>query len=251
MTTNLLGKYGQQYKEFNHKDSDLANSRSNCSPSIPSGTNKFPFTQKFVEDGLLEKPDGLGKMANKQSNGEEQISITKEFTDNEELKMGSQSPHDEVDDALTRARFLATQQFFLQTFQKRRQLLLTAAHLQDTASSENDNKNIPAPLPFAFFPFNLSPTALIHSAFPNVLQGHNISNEAIQNEIEQKSSKTEADVLDRIEKYPTGQAENALMLFSQIQNYRRHLLESGSVTFPIGSVDSNSFRRCDNLIPPS
>lgn len=250
MPSNLIGKYGQPPKELSNIDNDILSLKSNCSPSSPSSGKHLSTSLSYNHDEFVADNGSLNKEHNEDGNGQEEIRITKEFPENEEPKMSSRFLRDQMEDAMTKARFMAAQQFFLQHFQKRRQILLSAAQLQDTVSSEDEKKKHLSSFPFPHFPFNLPPTPLLHSAFPNISQGPNLNTEALQNEIEQTPKEIETDGLHKKEIYPTGQAENALLLFSQIQNYRRHLLESGISKFPIGSLDSNSIRHCDNLIAP-
>ena len=250
MPSNLIGKYGQQYKEISHIDNDSLSLKSNCSALSPSSAKHPSISQNYNQDEYVEDNGLVNKESNEDINSQDELNITKEFSDNEEQKMGSRFLRDQMEDAMTKARLMAAQQFFLQNFQKRRQILLTAAHLQETVSSEDDKKKVLTPFPLPHFPFNLSPTPLLHSAFPNIPHDPNMNIDALRNETEQKSKEMETDVLHKNEIYPTGQAENALLLFSQIQNYRRQLLESGIVKLPIGSFDSNSIRQCDNLITP-
>ena len=68
------------------------------------------------------------------------------------------------------------------------------------------------------------------------------------NEHEEKIE-TESDVRDE-ETPKKSQTDNALLLFSQIQNYRQQILESGNSKFSPDSIEPNIIRPCEKLVTP-
>ena len=263
MSSSLIGKYGghpsQYSSDVSHLDThNPPDFRSNSSPqglsSEKQTTVMSPNNDDTVEDNCFaskDNNDAMNESTNDLSN------ITKMVPNaNEEIRVGSKSLFDQMEDAVAKAKFIAAQQFLLQNFHKQRQALMNAASLQNTTTTLEEKKRSLSQFPFTPFPFNIpQPSSMIgHPPFPSFSPFHNVKAGSSESEMAQ-GRKENDDSGDPVETRMNGTdpnpTENALLLFSQIQNYRRHLLDSGIAKFPsIASIDQNSLRQCDQLITP-
>ena len=242
MPSNLMGKYGPQYPELGQIDLNFKKNSASDEHHLSA--------KRYSPHELVDDKSPSTKEGNSDITESEHKNATKDHIKDEELAIGSRSLFDQMEDAVTKAKFIAAQQFLLQNFQKRSQVLMSAANTQESPISNEEKKKTLAPFPFSPFPFSLPPPPPMHQTFFNTSMISNVSNDALRNEAKSKSREIEIDTEDKDDIEPPKHAENALFLFSQIQNYRRHLLESGLAKFPIGPVDPNSVRQCDKLLAP-
>ena len=261
MSSSLIGKYGghpSQYSDISHMEShNPSDFRSNSSPqglaSEKTATLTSPNNDDTVEDNCFaskDNNDAMNESTNDLSN------IAKLVPNNEEIRVGSKSLFDQMEDAVAKAKFIAAQQFLLQNFHKQRQALMNAASLQNTTMPLEEKKRSLSQFPFTPFPFNIpQPSTMIgHPPFPSFSPFHNVKTESSEGDMTpgRKEKDNPGDPVEtRMNGADPNPRENALLLFSQIQNYRRHLLDSGIAKFPsIASLDQNSLRQCDQLITP-
>ena len=197
-----------------------------------------------------EKEDQSSKDDNKELGN---INVNKEFSN--DIGITSKPFFGQIEDAMvTKAKLIAAQQFLLQNFQKQREALVSAQNVSSISTLPIDsNKKLFSPFPFSPFPFSLPPTPVHFPALPNMPKNNNEMTDpnSLKQEEKEDVEETETDSDSRNERsLNKSQTENAFLLFSQIQNYRRQLLESGSQKFPHNSVDSNSIRPCEKLVTP-
>ena len=259
MSSSLIGKYGGHPSQYSSDISHMEthNPSEFRSNSLPQGLTlekptilTSPNNDDAVEDNCFpSKDNAMNESTNDLSN------IAKLVPNNEEIRVGSKSLFDQMEDAVAKAKFIAAQQFILQNFHKQRQALMNAASLQNTHLEEK-KRSLSQVNPFTPFPFNIpQPSPMMgHPSFPSFSPFNNVKTESSEGEMTQ-GSKEKDNSGDPVETGMNGAdpnpTENALLLFSQIQNYRRHLLDSGIAKFPsIASLDQNSLRQCDQLITP-
>ena len=262
MSSSLIGKYGGHPSQYS---SDISHLETHCTPdfrsnSSPQGlSSEKPTTltssnnDGAVEDNCFASKDNNDAM-NESTNDLSHIAKLVPNA-NEEIRVGSKSLFDQMEDAVAKAKFIAAQQFLLQNFHKQRQALMNAASLQNTTIPLEEKKRSLSQFPFTPFPFNIpQPSPMIgHPPFPSFSPFHNVKTESSEGEVtERKEKDNPGDPVEtRMNGADPNPTENALLLFSQIQNYRRHLLDSGIAKFPsIASLDQNSLRQCDQLIAP-
>lgn len=160
----------------------------------------------------------------------------------------------QMEDAVTKGRLIAAQQFLLQNFQKQREALISAQNISSISTLQSEeNKKVFAPFPFSPMPFTLPPTSIHFSGFSNMPKNNNGVVETIpikkENNEHEEKIETESDVRDE-ETPKKSQTDNALLLFSQIQNYRQQILESGNSKFSPDSIEPNIIRPCEKLVTP-
>ena len=263
MSSSLIGKYGGHPSQYS---SDISHLETHCTPdfrsnSSPQGlssekptTLTSPNNDDTVEDNCFASKDCNDAM-NESTNDLSHIAKLVPNA-NEEIRVGSKSLFDQMEDAVAKAKFIAAQQFLLQNFHKQRQALMNAASLQNTTMPLEEKKRSLSQFPFTPFPFNIpQPSTMMgHPPFPSFSPFHNVKTESSEGEMTpgRKDKDNSGDPVDtRMNGADPNPTENALLLFSQIQSYRRQLLDSGIAKFPsIASLDQNSLRQCDQLITP-
>ena len=247
--SNLIGKYGPQYSDMLSIDDGAFNFKPNSSPKHISIEKNCLISENSRGDELIDDNENTAK--ENKDNAHESVVAGKDFPRSEGINTSeSRSLFDQVEDAVSRAKFLAAQQFILQNFQKQREVLMAATTVQNPSISPNeDNKKLFTHFPFNPLPFSVSSTPLSqYQCFTNMSQANCTTTDSLTNEPKSKLKEMETDTQDKDETDQAKHAENAFLLFSQIQNYRRHLLSSGIPKMPIGSLDLNPIRQCDKVI---
>ena len=161
---------------------------------------------------------------------------------------------DQMEDAVTKAKLIAAQQFLLQNFHKQREALISAQNVSSiSALQTEDHKKQFTPFLFSTLPFGLPPPSIHFPGLPNMPKNNNRPLEAFQvkKDIEEdvQEKKTESDIKE--EECPNkGQTENAFLLFSKIQKYRQQMIKNGNSKVSSDSIESNPIRSCEKLITP-
>ena len=249
MPSSLSGKYGghPSYSDLANLENETLSDISSPSQVIVQPAYKHLFSQSHNSNTNNLEENHKAKNKNPR---EEQDIPKQDWCNEHEKYKNSPSPQcqDEADDTISKARFVAAQQIFLQQLQKRRQLLMSAAQTQDSSHSDNNGGKLFHHFPFNIPPINAPPIATIPSIFPNGFDSHKVDNGVLINgKIHQNQDEERGELLQQMYQLPAagGQLENMIMLFTQIQNYRRHLLESGTMKFP-SMVESH---HVDPIIP--
>ena len=230
-------------------DDGAFNFKPNSSPKHISTEKNCLISENSRVDELIDDNESTAK--ENQDYAHESVIAGKDFPRSEDINpLESRSLFDQVEDAVSRAKFLAAQQFILRNFQKQREVLMAANTIQNPAISPNDdNKKLFTHFPFNPLPFNISSTPFSqYQSVTNISQANCVTADSLTNEPKSKFKKMDTDTQEKDKTDQAKHAENAFLLFSQIQNYRRHLLSSGISKMPIGSLDLNAIRQCDKLI---
>jgi hypothetical protein len=245
--SHLIGKYGPQYADMGPIDNGAFNFRPISSPKPLSIEKNCLVSENSNVDQIIDDNESISK--ENKGNVHDSDNKGKDFCRTESIP-GSRSLLDQMEDAVSKAKFLAAQQFILQNFHKQREVLMAAATIQNPSVSMNeDSKKL-----FTHFPFNPLPFSLSSSPFSqyqgltNISKANCTTTDSLTNEPKSQYKEMETDTQEKDETDQAKNAENAFLLFSQIQNYRRHLLSSGIPKTPIGSLDLNAIRQCDKLI---
>ena len=225
--------------------------RNSTSSPIKHLTQKLDsITEESSRDhyiGESEKEDKASNLNTRALNdANENVNISKES------ELPSKSIFSQMEDAVTKAKLIAAQQFLIQNFQKQREALVSAQNLSHIPTLPNDGKMV-TPLPFTPFPFSLPPSSMTFPSLPNMSKNNNRLMDTIPFKKEDKEDveEIENDSDHKDEKSPQkSQTENAFLLFSQIQNYRRQLLESGNPKLSHDSIETNSIRPIEKLVAP-
>ena len=247
--SNLIGKYGPQYSDMGSIDDGGFNFKLSSAPKHLSVERNCLVSDNSHVDELIDDNEIIAK---ENKNNVHDLDLSdKDFPRIESPStLGSRSLFDQMEDAVSRAKFLAAQQFIIQNFQKQREVLMAAATIENPCNSTNDdNKKLFTHFPFNPLPFGVSSSPLSQfQGFTNISQANCFTTDSLTNEPKSMYKEVETDTQDKEETDQAKYAENAFLLFSQIQNYRRHLLSSGMPKIPAGSLDLNPIRQCDKVI---
>ena len=247
---NITGLYGTPYSDMGHIEDMSFGRNSTSSPikhltkkldSITEGSSRDHYTGESEKE---DKASNLNTQSLNDANGNDDLLKESELT--------SKSIFGQMEDAVTKAKLIAAQQFLLQNFQKQREALVSAQNLSHIPTLPNDGKMV-TPFPFSPFPFSLPPSSMTFPSLPNMSKNNNRLMDTVPFKKEGKEDVEEIDndSDDKDEKSPQkSQTENAFLLFSQIQNYRRQLLESGNPKHSHDSIETNSIRPIEKLVAP-
>ena len=217
--------------------------------ALPHSRNPFLIPGLFNKEEISESGEPPKTNRIEHINRQEEDCLRSDIPENEENTSHPNKQHSQMEDAVTKARFIAAQQLFLQHLQKRKHLLLTATQLRDNTLSENADRKSVAAFPPSLFPFSFQGTPLLNTASSAALELPKFDIEALGNGMSHGPEELYGDIVQDKKMDPLGQTENILMLFTQIQNYRRHLHESGAMKFPFAS-NSSRFSSHDNVVKP-
>lgn len=233
---------------------DMSFGRNSTSSPIKHLTQKL---DSIKEESSRDHYIGESEKEDKASNLNTRLLNDANENDNilKESELPSKSIFGQMEDAVTKAKLIAAQQFLIHNFQKQREALVSAQNISHIPMIPNDGKMV-TPFPFSPFPFSVPPSSMNFASLPNMLKNNNRQIDTIplkkedkereDEEIENDSDKDHKDEKSP-EKSPT---ENAFLLFSQIQNYRRQLLESGNPKLSHDSIETNSIRPIEKLVAP-
>ena len=115
--------------------------------SITEESNRDPYIGESEKE---EKASNINKRSLNDANGNDDLL--------KESELPSKSIFGQMEDAVTKAKLIAAQQFLIQNFQKQRDALVSAQNLSNIPTLPNDGK-ILTPFPFSPFPFSLPPSS--------------------------------------------------------------------------------------------
>ena len=135
--SNLIGKYGPQYTDMGSLDDGSFNFKSSLSAKHLAPEKNSATSDNSTLDELIDGNEIVSK--ENRSKFEESDISGNGFSRGEDLKTaGSNAVFDQMEDAITKAKFLAAQQFLLQNFQKQRELLMAATSTQNPSTSSDE-----------------------------------------------------------------------------------------------------------------
>ena len=249
---NITGLYGSHYSDASRIENISLNRQNSSSPmkNMSEMTNSVPEALKHDQSREDSERDDMSSYSSHREF--DNSKAIREFSN--DAASPAKSLFGQMEDAVTKAKLIAAQQFLLQNFQKQREALFSAQNISSISTlPSEENKKMFAPFPFSPLPFTLPPTSVHFSGFPNMPKNNNGVMESFplkkEDNEEEEKIETESDVRDE-ESPKKSQRDNAFLLFSQIQKYRQQILESGNSKFSPDSMEPNIIRSCEKLVTP-
>ena len=122
----MASKYCQNSKEINNLDDESISPKSDLSSptqvALPHSRNPFLMPNIFNKEETSENGENPNKDRIQYINRRNENCLRSDIAENEENISHPNKLHNQMEDAITKARFIAAQQLFLQHLQKRKQL---------------------------------------------------------------------------------------------------------------------------------